>query len=106
MVTATASNSPLVSTAMCRLRPLVFLPASYPRLDRGTVSEPCTDWESMIAADGSGVRPSRTRVRSRSASWMRCHTPARTQRAKIAHTVVAGGNSTGSCRQAMPPRTT
>lgn len=87
-----------MSTAICRLRPLVFFPASNPRLDCGTVSAPCTDWESMIAADGSGVRPSRTQVRSRSGVVDALPHPARTKRAEIAHTVVAGGNSDSSCR--------
>ena len=40
-----------------------------------------------------------------SASRMRCHAPLRAQRAKTAYTVAAGGNSTGSCRHAIPPRT-
>ena len=61
--------------------------------------------ESMIAAVGHRSRPARTRSRSRSASRMRCHAPLRAQRAKTAYTVAAGGNSTGSCRHAIPPRT-
>jgi len=36
---------------------------------------------------------------------MRCQTPPRIQRTKIAYTVDVGGNSTGSCRHAIPPRT-
>ena len=32
-----STSSPLVSTAMCRLRPLTFLALSQPRLERGTV---------------------------------------------------------------------
>jgi hypothetical protein len=59
----------------------------------------------MIAAVGHRSRPARTRSRSRSASRMRCHAPLRAQRANTAYTVPADGNSTGSCRHAIPPRT-
>src|SRR5450755_4489078 len=53
---------------MWRLRPLIFLPASYPRVSAETVSAPLTDWESTIPADGTGLRRSSlTRTRSRSA---------------------------------------
>jgi hypothetical protein len=34
-----------------------LLPASTPRLSLLTVADALTDWESMIAADGSGLRP-------------------------------------------------
>ena len=47
----------MVSTAMWRLRPLTFLALSQPRLALGTVSAARTDWESMTAAVGSGLRP-------------------------------------------------
>jgi hypothetical protein len=65
-VTTIASSSPKVSTARWRLRPLTFLAASKPRLAQGTVSAARTDWESMIAALGCGLRPAarRTWVRS------------------------------------------
>jgi hypothetical protein len=105
-VTTTANSSPETSTAMWRLTPFVRFPPSHPRRDRGTVSAAGTVCESMTAAVGHRSRPARTRSRSRNASWMRRHTPARTQRTKIPYTVDAGGNSTGSCRQAIPPRTT
>src|SRR3954464_11314564 len=104
-VTTTASSRPFTSTAMCRLTPFVLLPPSQPRLDRGTVSAAGPVCESMIAAVGHRSRPARTRRRSRSASRMRCHAPLRAQRAKTAYTVPAGGNSTGSGRHAIPPRT-
>src|SRR3954464_11159453 len=104
-VTTTASSRPFTSTAMCRLTPFVLLPPSQPRLGRGTVSAAGTVCESMIAAVGHRSRPARTRRRSRSASRMRCHAPLRAQRAKTAYTVPAGGNSTGSGRHAIPPRT-
>jgi hypothetical protein len=57
-----------VSTAMCRFRPLIFLPASNPRLSLATVSAALTGWESMTAADGSGVRPTAIRHWRRSSA--------------------------------------
>jgi hypothetical protein len=42
------------------------LPASKPRLDLATVSAALTDWESMIAAVGSGLRPAAMRQAMRS----------------------------------------
>src|SRR3954471_2144830 len=47
-VTSTTTSRPMVSVTTCRLRPLVFLPTSYPRESWPTVSAPLTDWESMI----------------------------------------------------------
>jgi hypothetical protein len=71
-VTMTTSSNPRVSTAArCRLRPLTFLPASHPRLRRGTVSAVRTDWESMIAAEGTRLRPRWSRTCSRSVSCTR-----------------------------------
>jgi hypothetical protein len=60
-VISTVSSRPMVSTAMCRFRPLTFLPASNPRLSLATVSAALTDRESMTAADGSGLRPAAIR---------------------------------------------
>src|SRR5713226_1853928 len=54
-VITTASSRPIASTAMCRFLPFTFLALSQPRLALGTVSAARTDWESMIAAVGSGV---------------------------------------------------
>jgi hypothetical protein len=68
VVTTTASSSPPVSTATCRLRPLIFFPPSYPLLAVGTVSAARTVWESITAAVGTGPRPSARRPRSRSAA--------------------------------------
>ena len=67
-VTSTAISRPPVSTAMCRLVPLIFFPASYPRRVRAIISEPLTDWESMIAAVGAVFRPAASRIRSRRSS--------------------------------------
>src|SRR5712691_293216 len=64
--TTTHSSSPITSTAMCLFRPSIFFPASYRRLSLPTVSAPLTDWESMTAAVGAGLRPARTRTASRS----------------------------------------
>ena len=54
-VTATASSSPSVSTATCRLVPFTRLPASKPRSAAPTVSAARSDWESITAAVGSGA---------------------------------------------------
>jgi hypothetical protein len=52
-VTTTASSRPRVSTAICRLRPLIFFPPSKPLLAALTVSAALTDWESIEHAVGS-----------------------------------------------------
>jgi hypothetical protein len=55
-VTTTAMSRPRVSTSRCRLRPFTFFQLSNPLVAAGTTpsADSCTDWESMIAADGSG----------------------------------------------------
>src|SRR5207237_485859 len=50
---STASNNPSVSTNRWRLRPLIFLPPSYPR-SGPPISVVLTDWLSMHAALGVG----------------------------------------------------
>ncbi len=94
-------------TARCRLTPFVFLPPSQPRLDRGTVSAAGTVCESMIAAVGHRSRPARPAPAVGRAARRGCATTLRrgAQRANTAYTVAAGGNSTGSCRHPIPPRT-
>src|SRR5512144_3225485 len=47
---------------MCRLRPLTFLPPSWPRVARPTVSAPLTDCASTIAAEAIGSRPSASQL--------------------------------------------
>lgn len=78
--TTTVSSSPSVSTRMCRLRPLTFLPPSYPW------GPPCsvvlTDWLSMMAALGSGSRLAYRRTRSRRTDWIRFQVWSRRQRRK------------------------
>lgn len=49
----THTTSPRVSVTMNLLRPLTFLPASWPRVGRPTVSAPLVLWESRIPAEGS-----------------------------------------------------
>ena len=47
----------MVSTAMCRLRPLTFLAASQPRVAVGTVSAARTDCEAGDGGGGLAVAP-------------------------------------------------
>ena len=104
-MTITTSSSPIVSTTMWRLRPLIFLPASYPRVCAETVSAPLTDCESTIPAEGSGLRRSSlTRTRSRSASCSRSSVPSSPQARKYQYTVCHGGKSFGSIRHEQPVR--
>jgi hypothetical protein len=56
--------------------PLIFLPASWPRRARPIISEPFTDWESMIAALGRALRPAVARTRSRRSSCIRSADPS------------------------------
>src|SRR5467141_1578846 len=55
LVIRTASNKPNVSTNRCRLRPLIFLPPSYPR-SGPPISVVVADLLSMQAALGVGSR--------------------------------------------------
>jgi len=61
-------QQPSASVAMCRLRPLIFLPASIPWLVSATLQEVFTLCESMIAAVGVLARPRTTRTCWRSRS--------------------------------------
>src|SRR6266700_256095 len=79
-VTTIANSSPRVSTARWRFRPLIFLAASKPRLCLGTVSAARTDWESMIAALGQGLRPATRRTWARSWSCTMVVAPLAFQR--------------------------
>jgi len=63
----------MVSTAMCRLRPLTFLALSQPRVAFGTVPAARTDWESITAAVGWTFRPAAARTSSRSVSCSRAN---------------------------------
>src|SRR2546421_11541975 len=95
--------SPLVSTSRWCLRPLIFLPASYPR------SPPCsvvlTDWLSRMPALGVGSRPCVIRTASRNVVCILSHTPVSRQLQKYVHTVDLHGKSCGNALQAHPPRT-
>jgi hypothetical protein len=86
-VMTTARTRPIASAAMCRLRPLTFLALSQPRLAFGTVSAARTDWESMMAAVGSVVRPAAALTWARSASCSRAKVPSSRQAAKYPSTV-------------------
>jgi hypothetical protein len=101
-VTRTVSSKPPVSTARWRLVPLIFFPASYPRSRRATISEPFTDWESMIAAVGCGVRPAAERTLPRKSSCMRAVEPSASHLPAHQYTVQAGGKSAGSARHTGP----
>ena len=91
-----ASSRPFTSTATCRLTPLVLLPPSQPRLDRGPVSAAGTVCESMIAAVGHRSRPARTRSRSRARRGSAPPPPAAGPAGEDrVHRPPAGGNSTG-----------
>lgn len=68
----------------CRLRPLIFLPASNPREAWATVVSAFTDCESTTAALGSGLRPSPVRTASHSRSRSSVTRPVSRQRAKKA----------------------
>ena len=104
-MTITTSSRPIVSTTMWRLRPLIFLPASYPRVCAETVSAALTDCESTIPAEGSGSRRSSlTRTRSRSASCSRSSVPSSHQARKYQYTVCHGGKSLGRIRHEHPVR--
>jgi len=72
---STASNKPSVSTNRWRLRPLIFLPPSYPRSGPPT-SVVLTDWLSMHAALGVGSRPAATRMPSRKALTILAQVPS------------------------------
>ena len=72
----------MVSTAMCRLRPLTFLALSQPRVAFGTVSAARTDWESITAAVGSAFRPAAALTSVRSWSCSRAKVPSSRQAAK------------------------
>src|SRR5439155_16456420 len=98
-------RSPIVSVMMWRFLPLIFLPASYPRVAAETVSAPLRDWESTIPAEGCGSRPcSLARTRSRSASCRRSSVPSSLQARKYQYTVCHGGKSFASIRHEHPAR--
>src|SRR5215203_3863807 len=92
------SNSPSVSTAMCRLRPFSRFAASQPR--GPPLSVVFTLWVSMIAAEGLASRPAPSR--SRTTKWWRMlsHTPSRRKARIYPYTVRQGGG--GRWRQVPP----
>ena len=104
-MTITTSIRPIVSTTIWRLRPLIRLPASKPRLAAPTVSAPLTDCESTIPAEGSRLRDSEARTCSRSSSCNAFSVPSLLQSRKYPYTVCHAGKSFGSIRHAPPART-
>jgi hypothetical protein len=50
--TTTTSSNPSLSTRICRFRPVIFFPPSYPRLS--AISVALTVWLSMLATPGLG----------------------------------------------------
>jgi hypothetical protein len=86
---------------MFRLRPLVFLPASYPQLSAATVSAPRTVWASMTAAVGNSARPQAMRIRPRSRSANRRGRPRSLQRSKNAYTADQCDHAAGPCAHAQ-----
>jgi len=82
-VTTTVSSSPLTSTAMCQLDPIRSLPA-VPSATGSGHRVGCGHGLRVDDRRGQAPVSSGPHAESaRSASWMRCHTPARTQRTKI-----------------------
>lgn len=60
----------------CRLRPLIFLPASMPWPASATFVEAFTLCASITSAVGCELRPWDCRVLSRSRSWTCCVVPS------------------------------
>jgi hypothetical protein len=90
-VTQIARSHPSTSTAMWRLRPLIFFPASYPLVAEPTVSAHLTGCASITAAVGSGLRSWRTRSRRRNSSIISCGSNRAAHRSKNPYTVRHGG---------------
>src|SRR5262249_41958882 len=82
-----------LSTQMCRLRPLTFLPLSKP------LTPPCgvvlTDWLSAADERGLGSRPACRRTCWRSASLMRSQVPSVRPRRRPGGGGVPGGEGRG-----------
>src|SRR5208283_1424688 len=72
-VTWHSIGKPSVSTAICRLRPLIFLPASKPRGPPASVV--LTDWLSTTTAVGAAWRPSSSRAAITSTPMIWVHNP-------------------------------
>jgi hypothetical protein len=75
LCTRTFISRPSVSTKRCRLLPSTFLAGSKPRSVPPTPVV-LTDWESTIAALGSGFLSSRARRVSRNAAFRRSQVPS------------------------------
>src|SRR5882757_1509766 len=104
--TPSTISRPRVSTAMCRLRPRVFLFPSNPTVSGAALPEALTVWESTATAVGSSLRPRARRSLRRSRSWIRSVVPSSRHAAKYPYTVLNGGKSCGRYSQAHPVRLT
>src|SRR5215472_13671217 len=65
-----------------------------------------TDWLSMMARVGSGLRPACTRTRRRSSCMTCSHMPRLRQRQNVMYTTSHGGKSLGNSRHWQPVRCT
>ncbi len=88
----------MLSTQMCRLRPLTFLPLSKPLGPPWGVV--LTDGLSAALERGLGSRPAWRRTFCRSASWIFSQVPSRRQRRYQVWTVQRGWEVVGQ----EPPR--
>src|SRR6266550_1978405 len=65
-----------------------------------------TDWLSITAPEGSGLRPALRRTSLRKVSLMRSNRPLSRHRMKYQYTLLHGGRSEGIILHAMPPLST
>ena len=93
--TAMTSRPSARAVLVCSQAPLVAA-RTTPSADS------CTDWASMIPADGSGLRPAARRTTARRPSTRRDVTPSFLHRACIPKTVRYGGKSAGIARHLIP----
>src|SRR3954451_17412338 len=95
------SGSPSTSTISTRSRPLIFLPASYPRGPRcGPVLTLCV---SMIAAVGRRFRPAARRRQATRTASARSSTARSRQRVNRLHTLWCGGRPGPTGRRPPTP---
>ena len=96
------SSRPSVSTSRCRLRPLIFLPASKPR--GPPLSVVLTDWLSMIPAVGWASRPAASRAPAPAGRGQADQGAVLPPAAEVAADRALGGKPLGSSRHWQPVR--